>query len=618
MNALQKILMGLLLAKIKLGGVYTRDWEKDPNPENWRTINGSHVHLVNGKIDGGAGGKFKGNNWTGQKAHGSNSFFPRFNYQQNLFGGQEVMPSRTVQKEQNRQKRIERRAQRRNERHEANKAAGLARQKELASMSIPQLQQQQKEAFLNPSMSTAQAMEEKRALNKIIKRREKADPNLNKNHPYWSTPEGKAQAKADKWFDTLDDPNSSRQTQPREKIIQTQYEAARKKMLSLNSAVAGANNEIDRINRKRGELTKADISRKQQLRKQARQLEMEANAFARRFEQWKKKYNPKEETGIKTRINLGSVKNEKQTSGHVPVGTINRFKGRYKSLSDYDKSVVDQLLKKGKQDPEVYDRIFDGYGNHADIAINVIEALKNRTITPTAARNVMAELFTKRNSVLLNALARDWLWQLDDNNKNISTNKGNGDIIKANKGVVIGAKSEAHRAGVKAAIDRCLSHGMKTGNEQLSFIGHDGKQVLPDITGNKNSVNLSREQDDYLRSLSVNAPRSIDTVHNHPSGSAFSWQDLHTMCRLGCIDSMRVIGHNGVEYCVRIGNGKNLHPSRVESAYMEEKNALQDKYQQMVNNGKDPKEAWIEHSNEVMERLAKKLGWEYERRIPNG
>ncbi|MBR1695358.1 MAG: DUF3560 domain-containing protein, partial [Selenomonas sp.] len=55
-----------------------------------------------------------------------------------------------------------------------------------------------------------------------------------------------------------------------------------------------ANNEIDRIDRKRGELTKADISRKQQLRKQARQLEMEANAFARRFEQWKQEYNIQE------------------------------------------------------------------------------------------------------------------------------------------------------------------------------------------------------------------------------------------------------------------------------------------------------------------------------------
>lgn len=38
------------------------DYEKDPNPKNWKTINGAKVHLdKNGKYDGGAGGKFNGN-----------------------------------------------------------------------------------------------------------------------------------------------------------------------------------------------------------------------------------------------------------------------------------------------------------------------------------------------------------------------------------------------------------------------------------------------------------------------------------------------------------------------------------------------------------------------------
>ena len=38
------------------------DYERDPDPENWRTISGAHVHVNNeGKIDGGAGGRFNGN-----------------------------------------------------------------------------------------------------------------------------------------------------------------------------------------------------------------------------------------------------------------------------------------------------------------------------------------------------------------------------------------------------------------------------------------------------------------------------------------------------------------------------------------------------------------------------
>ena len=45
-----------------------KDWEKDPNPENWRTISGAKVHLdENGEIDGGAGGNFNGNYWDGKK-----------------------------------------------------------------------------------------------------------------------------------------------------------------------------------------------------------------------------------------------------------------------------------------------------------------------------------------------------------------------------------------------------------------------------------------------------------------------------------------------------------------------------------------------------------------------
>ena len=52
----------------KDGALYACDYEPDPNPENWRTINGAKVHINNeGYIDGGAGGKFNGNGYTGTK-----------------------------------------------------------------------------------------------------------------------------------------------------------------------------------------------------------------------------------------------------------------------------------------------------------------------------------------------------------------------------------------------------------------------------------------------------------------------------------------------------------------------------------------------------------------------
>lgn len=74
MDVIQRIRLGLLLANIKLGNL-TRDASppKDPDPKNWRTISGAKVHLTNGKIDGGAGGKFQGKNWVGREKHAYSS-----------------------------------------------------------------------------------------------------------------------------------------------------------------------------------------------------------------------------------------------------------------------------------------------------------------------------------------------------------------------------------------------------------------------------------------------------------------------------------------------------------------------------------------------------------------
>ena len=63
------------------------DYPKDPNPENWRTINGAKVHLnEKGQIDGGAGSKFN------KKKFGSN-----FSAQEG-FSGEYAAPKTTMQK----------------------------------------------------------------------------------------------------------------------------------------------------------------------------------------------------------------------------------------------------------------------------------------------------------------------------------------------------------------------------------------------------------------------------------------------------------------------------------------------------------------------------------------
>lgn len=53
----------------------TKGYPDDKNPDHWRKINGSPVHLdANGHIDGGAGGKFKGAKFGKSKKSGGSSY----------------------------------------------------------------------------------------------------------------------------------------------------------------------------------------------------------------------------------------------------------------------------------------------------------------------------------------------------------------------------------------------------------------------------------------------------------------------------------------------------------------------------------------------------------------
>ena len=75
-NKMRRVALGLMALSMRLdayaiqrGMTMDAAHPKDPDPKNWRTINGSKVHLTEGKIDGGAGGKFTGKEWTGKTKH---------------------------------------------------------------------------------------------------------------------------------------------------------------------------------------------------------------------------------------------------------------------------------------------------------------------------------------------------------------------------------------------------------------------------------------------------------------------------------------------------------------------------------------------------------------------
>jgi hypothetical protein len=53
--------------------ILDEDYPRDPNPENWRPISGVKVHLnEKGQIDGGAGGRFTGESFTGKSSKAEN------------------------------------------------------------------------------------------------------------------------------------------------------------------------------------------------------------------------------------------------------------------------------------------------------------------------------------------------------------------------------------------------------------------------------------------------------------------------------------------------------------------------------------------------------------------
>lgn len=67
--------------------ILDEDYPKDPNPENWRTINGAKVHLDGDKnIDGGAGSKFNkkkfGSNFSAQEGFSGEYAAPKTTYKE--------------------------------------------------------------------------------------------------------------------------------------------------------------------------------------------------------------------------------------------------------------------------------------------------------------------------------------------------------------------------------------------------------------------------------------------------------------------------------------------------------------------------------------------------------
>lgn len=173
--------------------------------------------------------------------------------------------------------------------------------------------------------------------------------------------------------------------------------------------------------------------------------------------------------------------------------------------------------------------------------------------------------------------------------------------------------NKIEEANYDIALSKVIDHGKKTGTEGLMWLDLKGNEIIPFQAGNKNSVNIAKNDFNYLKSLGKN---TVISLHNHPESSSFSPSDMSIACRLECVKEMRVIAHDGTKYYLEIGSGKRPEFHIIDDEYHKIKNTLNPKYQKIFDKTKDSKSTWKEHSHEINEKLAETFGWGYRREIP--
>ena len=163
------------------------------------------------------------------------------------------------------------------------------------------------------------------------------------------------------------------------------------------------------------------------------------------------------------------------------------------------------------------------------------------------------------------------------------------------------------------ALYKLLKHGHETGTEGLLWLDKKYNQLLPFKTGTKSQVDVGEEAD---RLLKKSADSSIISIHNHPSSSAFSPEDLSVACDHAAIDTLQVVGHDGTRYYARIGTGERPTLAEIRREFKRCVRKLKPLYYRLLKGGVDEPTAWKEISHRVNLEVARIYGWVYERRLP--
>jgi hypothetical protein len=175
---------------------------------------------------------------------------------------------------------------------------------------------------------------------------------------------------------------------------------------------------------------------------------------------------------------------------------------------------------------------------------------------------------------------------------------------------------EAAKTGLAKALTEAIEHGLKTGTECLLHIdANTGKSIYSKVGGTSNEVVFPQSLLDLLHRAE---PNSVIQVHNHPSSSSFSVEDIGNLAVHDSINTISVIGHDRTKYVLSMGSGQRVDWGTLQKEY----NTFNKKhfdyfYNQVISGKMTEQQAWKEHSHRIVADLAEKYGWEYRRVMPN-
>lgn len=175
---------------------------------------------------------------------------------------------------------------------------------------------------------------------------------------------------------------------------------------------------------------------------------------------------------------------------------------------------------------------------------------------------------------------------------------------------------ETGRKGLADAFEKAVTFGLKNKRECLLTIDTNaGREVYSIVEGGKDYVEFPSKLIELLARAKNN---SIISIHNHPSSSSFSAEDLAILSTFKSINTLAVIGHDGTRYVMNRGKGQAHSISAIRDTLNKMVKKYYDHYNNLVQSEKmTPSEAWKEHSHRAVSDLAEEFGWEYRRVMPN-